>query len=113
MIVLAASGMATGGRVLHHLKTFIGNSRNLVLFAGYQAPGTRGAVLVAGARSVRIHGQEFEVQAEIGQLEALSAHADADELLAWMGGLSCAAATCVCHAWRGGGRRHAALPHRT
>jgi len=87
MIVLAASGMATGGRVLHHLKTFIGNARNLVLFAGYQAPGTRGAVLVAGARSVRIHGQDFEVQAEVGQLETLSAHADADELLAWMGQL--------------------------
>lgn len=85
MIVLAASGMATGGRVLHHLKTFIGNARNLVLFAGYQAPGTRGAVLVAGARSVRIHGQDFEVLAEVGQLETLSAHADADELLAWMG----------------------------
>ncbi|MGE0031021.1 MAG: MBL fold metallo-hydrolase RNA specificity domain-containing protein [Steroidobacteraceae bacterium] len=87
MIILAASGMATGGRVLHHLKAFIGNSRNLVLFAGYQAPGTRGAALVAGARSVRIHGQDFEVQAEVGQLEALSAHADADELLAWMGQL--------------------------
>ncbi|MGE3394514.1 MAG: MBL fold metallo-hydrolase RNA specificity domain-containing protein [Steroidobacteraceae bacterium] len=87
MIILAASGMATGGRILHHLKAFIGNSRNLVLFAGYQAPGTRGAALVAGARSVRIHGQDFEVQAEVGQLEALSAHADADELLAWMGQL--------------------------
>lgn len=88
MIILAASGMATGGRVLHHLKSFIGDSRNLVLFAGYQAPGTRGAVLVGGARSVRIHGQEFEVQAEVGQLEAMSAHADAEELLAWMGRLS-------------------------
>lgn len=88
MIVLAASGMATGGRVLHHLKTFIGDSRNLVLFAGFQAPGTRGALLVAGARSVRIHGQDCEVQAEVGQLKALSAHADADELLAWMGRLS-------------------------
>jgi len=84
MIVLAASGMATGGRVLHHLKTFIGDARNLVLFAGFQAPGTRGAALVAGAGSVRIHGQDFAVRAEIGQLEAMSAHADADELLAWM-----------------------------
>lgn len=87
MIVLAASGMATGGRVLHHLKAFLGDRRNLVLFAGFQAPGTRGAALVAGARSVRIHGQDFEVRAEIGQLEALSAHADAGELLAWMGAL--------------------------
>lgn len=84
MIILAASGMATGGRVLHHLKTFIADPKNLVLFAGFQAPGTRGALLIAGSRSVRIHGQDFEVQAEVGQLEALSAHADADELLAWM-----------------------------
>jgi metallo-beta-lactamase family protein len=90
MIILAASGMATGGRVLHHLKTFVGDSRNLVLFAGFQAPGTRGALLVAGSRSVRIHGQDFEVQAEVGQLEALSAHADADELLAWMSELPAA-----------------------
>jgi metallo-beta-lactamase family protein len=87
MIILAASGMATGGRVLHHLKTFMADSRNLVLFAGFQAPGTRGALLVAGARSVRIHGQDFEVQAEVGQLETMSAHADADELLAWMSAL--------------------------
>ena len=84
MIILAASGMATGGRVLHHLKTFIGDARNLVLFAGFQAPGTRGASLVAGADSVRIHGQQFEVRAEIGQLQTLSAHADADELMAWL-----------------------------
>jgi metallo-beta-lactamase family protein len=90
MIILAASGMATGGRVLHHLKTFIADSRNLVLFVGFQAPGTRGALLVAGSRSVRIHGQDFEVQAEVGQLEALSAHADADELLAWMSELPAA-----------------------
>ena len=88
MIILAASGMATGGRVLHHLKTFVGGSGNLVLFAGFQAPGTRGASLVAGAKSLRIHGQDFEVLAEVGQLDTLSAHADADELLAWMSQLS-------------------------
>jgi len=84
MIILSASGMATGGRVLHHLKTFAGDSRNLILFAGFQAPGTRGAALIAGAQSLRIHGQEYEMRAEVGQLEASSAHADADELLAWM-----------------------------
>ena len=84
MIILAASGMATGGRVLHHLKTFVGDARNLVLFAGFQAPGTRGALLVGGADSVRIHGQEYKVLAEVGQLETLSAHADAEELMAWM-----------------------------
>jgi len=88
MIILSASGMATGGRVLHHLKTFIGDARSLVLFAGFQAPGTRGASLVAGADVVRIHGRDYEVRAEVGQLKTLSAHADADRLLGWMGRLS-------------------------
>ncbi len=84
MIIISAAGMATGGRVLHHLKVFVGDERNLVLFAGFQAPGTRGALMVGGARSVRIHGQEFPIRAEVARLEASSAHADADELLAWM-----------------------------
>lgn len=84
MIILSAAGMATGGRVLHHLKAFAGDPRNLILFAGYQAPGTRGAALVAGSRRLRIHGQEHAVRAEVGQLEASSSHADADELIAWM-----------------------------
>jgi metallo-beta-lactamase family protein len=85
MIILSASGMATGGRVLHHLKTFAADPRNLILFAGFQEPGTRGAALLRGAATVRIHGQEHEVRAEVGQLEASSAHADADEVMAWMG----------------------------
>lgn len=84
MIILSASGMATGGRVVHHLKAFLGDPRNLVLLAGFQASGTRGAALVAGAAAVRIHGQSYPVRAEIGQLTASSSHADADELLAWM-----------------------------
>jgi metallo-beta-lactamase family protein len=84
MIIISASGMATGGRVLHHLKAFAGDARNLILFSGFQAPGTRGAALTAGARRVRIHGQEFAVNAEVGQLESTSSHADANELLAWM-----------------------------
>jgi metallo-beta-lactamase family protein len=84
LIIISASGMATGGRVLHHLKAFAGDPRNLILFAGFQAPGTRGAALVGGARRVRIHGQEFSVNAEVAQLEAASSHADADEILAWM-----------------------------
>lgn len=84
MIILSASGMATGGRVVHHLKAFLGNANNLVLLAGFQAPGTRGAALARGARTVRIHGQDVAVKAEIGQLQASSSHADADELLAWM-----------------------------
>jgi metallo-beta-lactamase family protein len=84
MIIVSASGMATGGRVVHHLKTFLGDPLNLVLLAGFQAPGTRGAALANGANALRIHGQEFAVRAEVGQLRSASAHADADELLAWM-----------------------------
>jgi metallo-beta-lactamase family protein len=76
--------MATGGRVVHHLKSFCGDPANLLLFAGFQAPGTRGAALTAGAKTVRIHGEEWAVRAEVGQLQASSSHADADELLAWM-----------------------------
>jgi metallo-beta-lactamase family protein len=84
MIIISAAGMATGGRVLHHLKAFVGDERNLVLFAGYQAVGTRGASMVGGARKIRIHGEEFAIRAEVGQLASASGHADADELLAWM-----------------------------
>lgn len=84
MIVISASGMATGGRVIHHLKAFIGDERNLILLTGFQAPGTRGGSLAAGAATVRIHGEDFPVRAEVRQLQASSAHADADELLAWM-----------------------------
>jgi metallo-beta-lactamase family protein len=84
MIILSASGMATGGRVVHHLKAFAGNPRNLILLAGFQASGTRGAALAAGAETIRIHGQEVPVRAEVGQLMTFSAHADANELMAWM-----------------------------
>lgn len=87
MIILSASGMASGGRVLHHLKAFVGEPQNLVLLAGFQAPGTRGAALANGVPAVRIHGMEFPVRAEVGQLQGSSAHADSDELLSWMGKL--------------------------
>lgn len=84
MILISASGMATGGRVVHHLARFIGDARNTILFAGYQAGGTRGAKLLAGDERVRIHGQWFGVRAEIANLDMLSAHADQDELVAWL-----------------------------
>jgi metallo-beta-lactamase family protein len=84
MIIVSASGMATGGRVVHHLKAFMGDPKNLVLLAGFQAPGTRGGSLAQGAQSLRIHGQEYPVRAQVGQLQSASSHADADELLAWM-----------------------------
>lgn len=83
-IILAASGMATGGRVLHHLKVFAPEPRNLILFAGFQAGGTRGAALVGGAESIRIHGETVAVRAQVAQLDCVSAHADATELIAWM-----------------------------
>lgn len=84
MIIVSASGMATGGRVVHHMKAFMGDPKNLVLLAGFQAPGTRGGSLAQGAQSLRIHGQEYPVRAQVGQLQSASSHADADELLAWM-----------------------------
>jgi metallo-beta-lactamase family protein len=84
MIIISASGMATGGRVLHHLVAFAPDPRNAILLSGYQAGGTRGAALAAGAKSVRIYGQDIPVNAEVIQLEASSAHADADEVLSWL-----------------------------
>jgi metallo-beta-lactamase family protein len=86
-IIISASGMASGGRVLHHLKAFAPDPRNSILFAGFQAAGTRGAAMVAGATSVKIHGQQVPIRAEVAQLDSLSAHADRDELLAWIGAL--------------------------
>jgi metallo-beta-lactamase family protein len=84
MVILAASGMATGGRVLHHLANYAGDHRNMVILTGFQSPGTRGATLASGKSSVRIHGQEVTVRAEIAQLESASAHADGNELIAWL-----------------------------
>jgi metallo-beta-lactamase family protein len=86
MILISASGMATGGRVVHHLRRLVGDPRNTILFTGFQAGGTRGAKLVAGADRVRIHGVWWEVQAEVANLDMLSAHADQDELLTWLRG---------------------------
>lgn len=84
MIIISASGMATGGRVLHHLEAFAPDPRNLILLAGFQAGGTRGAALLAGAKSIKIHGRFVDVRAEVRQLSGASAHADGDELMAWM-----------------------------
>jgi metallo-beta-lactamase family protein len=85
MVLISASGMATGGRILHHLKVFAPDPRNTVLFAGFQAGGTRGAAMVAGASEVKIHGNYVPIRAEIDNLTMLSAHADADEIMAWLG----------------------------
>ncbi len=84
MVILSASGMATGGRVLHHLALHAGNHRNMIILTGFQAPGTRGARLANGEKSVRIHGQDVAIKAEVVQLSSASAHADADQLIAWL-----------------------------
>ncbi|MEJ5990158.1 MBL fold metallo-hydrolase [Ramlibacter sp. PS3R-8] len=86
-VIISASGMATGGRVVHHLKAFAPDHRNTILLAGYQAAGTRGAALVAGAQEVKIHGEYVPVRAEVASLGSISAHADRNELLAWIGKL--------------------------
>ena len=84
MIIIAGSGMATGGRVVHHIKQFAPDRRNTILLAGFQAGGTRGASLAAGAPTVRIHGEDVPVRAEVAVIDALSAHADAGEMEAWL-----------------------------
>jgi metallo-beta-lactamase family protein len=84
MVVISASGMATGGRVLHHLKNYLPDEKNTVLVVGYQAGGTRGRTLAEGAREVKIHGQYIAVRAQVRQVHGLSAHADFRELLDWL-----------------------------
>jgi metallo-beta-lactamase family protein len=83
-IVISASGMATGGRVLHHLARVLPDARNTVLFVGYQAAGTRGRQLKDGAAFTRIHGQDVPVHAQIEAMDSMSAHADANEILRWL-----------------------------
>jgi metallo-beta-lactamase family protein len=84
MIVVAASGMATGGRVLHHLARFLPDQRATVLLVGYQTAGTRGRALLDGTDEVKIHGRYVPVRAKVMLLETLSAHADHAELVAWL-----------------------------
>jgi len=90
MIVIAGSGMATGGRVLHHLHRRLPDERSTVLLCGFQAAGTRGRSLEEGARSIRIHGQEVTVRARVEVLDGFSAHADRNDLLRWLRGFRAA-----------------------
>lgn len=85
-IVIASSGMATGGRVLHHLEALLPHERNTVLFVGYQAVGTRGRSLVDGAAEVRLKGRDVVVRARVEKLDSMSAHADVTEVLRWLRG---------------------------
>ncbi|HJY86673.1 MAG TPA: MBL fold metallo-hydrolase [Candidatus Acidoferrales bacterium] len=83
-IIISASGMATGGRVLHHLARRLPDSRNAVILAGFQAEGTRGRALLEGAKTLRIHGEDVPVKAEVVELKQFSAHADRGEILRWL-----------------------------
>jgi metallo-beta-lactamase family protein len=85
-VIISASGMATGGRVLHHIKTFGPDRKNTILFSGFQAAGTRGRAMIEGAAEVKIFGQSVPICAEIADLPMLSAHADSDEILRWLSG---------------------------
>jgi metallo-beta-lactamase family protein len=87
-IVIAASGMATGGRVLHHLEAVLPDAKNTVLFVGYQAAGTRGRSLVDGSRTLRLKGRDIAVAARVELLDSMSAHADATEIMKWLGGFT-------------------------
>ncbi len=84
-IVISASGMATGGRVLHHLRRALPDKKNTILFVGYQSVGTRGRQIRDGAKFTRIHGEEIPVAAEVASFDSMSAHADANEIMRWLG----------------------------
>lgn len=89
-IIISASGMASGGRILFHLKEYARDPKNTVLFAGFQAGGTRGAHMLEGAQEIKIHGRYHPIRAEIANLHMLSAHADRNEILTWLGGFETA-----------------------
>lgn len=84
MIIISASGMATGGRILHHIKHFAPDDRNTIIFCGFQAGGTRGDRMVRGESEIKMFGQMIPLRAEIIQLENISAHADYEDLLSWL-----------------------------
>jgi metallo-beta-lactamase family protein len=83
-IIISASGMGTGGRVVHHLRQMLPNPKHTVILVGYQAIGTRGRNLVDGAEQVKMHGEMVDVKAQIEQIGSFSVHADSNELIAWL-----------------------------
>lgn len=98
MVIISASGMATGGRVLHHLKRFGPDPKHTILFTGFQAAGTRGRSIVEGAAHVKMHGRYVPIRAQVAMLDGLSAHADADELTDWLSrGSLCPTVVFVTH----------------
>ena len=86
-IIISASGMVTGGRVLHHLARCLPDHRNTILFVGFQAAGTRGQIIQSGAPTIKIHGGQVPIRARIESMENLSGHADYGEILRWLGQL--------------------------
>ncbi len=84
MVIISASGMLTGGRILHHVAAYGPDPKNAIILSGYQASGTRGATLASGEREIRIYGEDVKIRADVIQLESLSAHADADGVIEWM-----------------------------
>ena len=88
MVIVSASGMATGGRVVHHIRAFAPDARNMILFPGFQAAGTRGAAMTGGAEAVKIHGEYVPIRAEVVRMDSLSAHADYVEIIGWLAGFS-------------------------
>jgi metallo-beta-lactamase family protein len=84
MVIIAGSGMATGGRVLHHLKAFAPDPHNTIALVGYQAAGTRGAALEGHAPAIKMLGEYVPVRAAVQSISSLSAHADYSEILAWL-----------------------------
>lgn len=90
MIILAASGMASGGRVVHHIEAFAPNPHNTILFVGFQAAGTRGSAMVGGVSSVKIHGEYVPINAEVAFISNMSAHGDYLEILDWLRGFESA-----------------------
>jgi metallo-beta-lactamase family protein len=87
-IVIAASGMATGGRVLRHLAATISNPKHTVMFVGYQAAGTRGRLLVDGAKEIKLLGRIYPVAARVERIDSMSAHADYSESMRWLSGFT-------------------------
>ena len=83
-VIITASGMATGGRVVHHLKAYVSDRKNTILFTGFQAAGTRGEAMIHGVKSIKIHGEYYPVEAEIALQDSLSAHADYLETIEWL-----------------------------
>jgi len=83
-VIISSSGMLTGGRILHHLKRLLPDERNTVVLAGYQAAGTRGRALLHGAKTIRIHGEDVPVRAEVTDFCGFSGHADQSEIMRWL-----------------------------